>query len=626
LTGQVLPLPATPEELAARGWDRLDVVLVTGDAHVDHPSFPAALLGRWLEAHGFRVGILARPDPALPDDMARLGLPRLFFGVTAGALDSMVANYTAQRRRRSDDPYAPGGVAGGRPDRAVTVYCNRIRRAFGKRAFVVAGGLEASLRRFAHYDFWSDSVRRPLLMDCGADVLVHGMGEGPILEIARRLDAVERGANVPSGSVAESGARPEDPRLAAVRDVPGVVFRAPASGPRPRDGVALPTMEEVAADAETHARYFRLFEESRDERQWQECAGMRVVANPTWPPLAPAELDRLYELPFTRQVHRAHGGERVPALEQVRFSITTHRGCCGGCAFCAIGAHQGKTVQSRSEASVLAEAERIAAHPAFRGTIADVGGPTANLYGAVCGRPVPCGRASCLWPRRCPDLRVDQKRYLALLRRVARIRGVRHLFVTTGVRMDVALESQAFVRALATELTGGHLKVAPEHLVPHVLTLMRKPAGGEFAAFLAAHRRASQSAGRRQYVLPYFMAAHPGSRLQDMVEVALFLKRNDVRVEQVQIFTPTPGTAATAMFATGLDPVTLRPVFVERDPHRRELQKALLLWHLPESAPAIREALQLCGRLDAAAELLGPARPSRRPRPAVDRPRRKARS
>jgi uncharacterized radical SAM protein YgiQ len=606
-------LPATREEMSERGWTRLDVILVTGDAHVDHPSFPAALLGRWLEAHGFRVGVLARPDPALPDDIARLGLPRLFFGVTAGALDSMVANYTAQRRRRSDDPYAPGGVAGGRPDRAVTVYCNRIRRVFGKSAFIVAGGLEASLRRFAHFDYWSDSVRRPLLMDCGADVLVHGMGEGPILELARRLDTLDKASPRRTGAPAAERGRREDARLAVVRDVPGIVFRSAASEPPPPDGEQLPSAEEVALDPEAHARAFQRFETTRDRRQWQECAGMRVVANPPWPPLAPQVLDELYGLRFTRDVHPLHGALRVPALEQVRFSITSHRGCCGGCAFCAIGAHQGKTVQSRSEPSVLDEVARIVAHPAFRGTVTDVGGPTANLWGARCIRARPCDRPSCLWPARCRDLVVDQDRYVALLRRARSVEGVRHLFVTTGVRLDLAVTSPALLHALADEFTSGHVKVAPEHLAPHVLALMRKPAGGEFPRFLSAHRALSREAGRNQYVLPYLMAAHPGSRLEDMVDLAVFLKRCGVRVEQVQIFTPTPGTASTVMYATGLDPATLRPVFVERDPRRRELQKALLLWHLPESAALIREALALCGRSGVEQELLGVARPAVRP-------------
>jgi len=578
-------LPATPAELRARGWDRCDVVLVTGDAHVDHPSFPAALLGRWLEAHGFRVGVIARPDPA-GDEVGRLGLPRLCFGVTAGALDSMVANYTAQRRRRTDDAYAPGGRAGGRPDRAVTAYGSAIRRIFGARAFVVAGGLEASLRRFSHYDYWDDAVRRPLLMDGGVDVLVHGMGEGPLLEIVRRLDALERAGGAWVGGRGRAG----DPRVAAIRDVPGVAYRIPVAEAPPADAVELPSWEEVRANPAVHARFWALFERTRDRRQTQTCAGMRIVSNPPWPALSPAELGRLYALPFTRDVHPVHGGARVPALEQVRFSVTSHRGCCGGCAFCAIAAHQGRRVSSRSAESVLAEVERIVAHPEFRGTVPDVGGPTANLWGATCGRDGVCGRVSCLWPTRCPELRVDQEAWVRLLRRARRVPGVRHLFVTTGVRLDLALESEVVLRALAREFTSGHLKVAPEHVVPRVLRWMRKPAGSGFAEFLDRHARLTRSAGRRPYVLPYLMAAHPGARLRDAVELARFLRRRNVRVEQVQIFTPTPGTASTVMYATGLDPATLRPVFVERDPRRRELQKAVLLWHRAEGAAALREA------------------------------------
>ncbi|NMC68863.1 MAG: YgiQ family radical SAM protein [Myxococcales bacterium] len=585
-------LPATRAELRARGWDRCDVVLVTGDAHVDHPSFPAALLGRWLEAHGFRVGVIARPDPA-GDDVGRLGLPRLCFAVTAGALDSMVANYTAQRRRRADDAYAPGGRAGGRPDRAVTAFGSAIRRLFGTRAFVVAGGLEASLRRFSHYDFWDDAVRRPLLMDGGIDVLVHGMGEGPLLEIARRLDALERaGAAAPPGGRGRAG----DPRTAAVRDVPGVTYRVPASEAPPPDAVELPSWEEVRADPVVHARFWALFERTRSRRQTQTCAGMRIVANPPWPSPSPAELERLYALPFTRDVHPVHRGARVPALEQVRFSVTAHRGCCGGCALCAIAAHQGRQVASRSAESVVAEVERIAAHPEFRGTVPDVGGPTANLWGATCDRDWECGRVSCLWPARCPELRVDQEAWVRLLRRARRVPGVRHLFVTTGVRLDLALESEAVLRALAGEFTSGHLKVAPEHVAARVLRWMRKPAGSGFAEFLERHARRVRESGRRQYVLPYLMAAHPGARLEDAVELALFLRRRNVRVEQVQIFTPTPGTASTVMYATGLDPASLRPVFVERDPHRRELQKTVLLWHRPEGAAALREARGLLRR------------------------------
>ncbi len=578
-------LPLSLDEARARGWHALDVVLVTGDAAVDHPSFPAALIGRALEAAGFRVGIIARPDARDPAAVAHLGLPRLFFGVTSGALDSMVANYTALKRRRRDDAFAPGGRAGGRPDRALTAYGNLLRRAFGKAAFLVAGGLEASLRRFAHYDYWSDSVRRPILMDCGADVLVYGMGEGPAVEIARRLAALSAAGPAPS----------TEARLAAVREIPGVVYREPKSRPAPADGVALPSSEEIAGDPETHARAFQLFETHRDRRQWQESGGMRVVANPPWPPASPRELDALYELPFTRDAHPSLR-EPVPALEQVRFSVISHRGCCGGCAFCAIGAHQGKTIVSRSAESIRRELASVAAHPDFRGVINDIGGPTANMYGLACQRPEPCDRPSCLWPVRCPHLRADQTPYLELLRLARATPGVKRLFVTTGIRTDLAVLSEALIRELAREHTSGLLKVAPEHVVSHVLKTMRKPPLDSFLEFLGQHRRFSREAGKEQYVLPYLVAAHPGSTIEDMVAVYDFLRTHHIKVEQCQIFTPTPGTAATVMYATGLDPATLRPVFVERDVRGKEMQKALILHHLPGNAPLIQAALAKVGR------------------------------
>ncbi len=425
----------------------IDVLLVTGDPDLDHPSFPANLLKRWLEAHGRTVALVSRPDPERPQALAAVGAPRLFVGVTAGALDSMVANTTALKKRRSDDPYGPDGAPGGRPDRAVTVYANLVRRAFGKEVVLVAGGLEASLRRFAHYDFWSDGVRRPLLLDCGADVLVHGMGEVPVLELATRLEATL--------------GQPREARVAALRGTPGVVAKEPKSTPPPPGALALPTAEEVATSPEAHARAFRLAERSPGRVLTQEAGGLRVVA---WPaaPLTPGQLDRLFGLPFSRDPSPAYGGARFAALEQVRFSVTSHRGCFGGGAFCAIGAQQGNDLE-------------------------------------------------------------------------------------------------AFAHAFGT---------------------------------------ASKRAGKTQYVLPYFIAAHPGCRLEDMLEVALFLHRTGMAVEQVQIFTPTLGTAATVMYATGFDPETLKPVFVERDPHRKQIQKALLLWRDPANATLVREALRELKRDD----------------------------
>jgi len=570
-------LPATRREMEQRGWGGLDVILVTGDAHVDHPSFPAAILGRALEADGWRVGVISRPDVQDPESVAVFGPPRLFWGVTAGALDSMLANFTALRKRRSDDPYAPAGRGGGRPDRAVAVYVNLIRRKYGRDAFVVAGGLEASLRRFAHYDYWSDSVRRPILLDCGAQILVHGMGEGPVLEIARRIAAAGGPSLV----------RPED-----FSDIPGVAWKAPRSAKPPEEAVGLPSAEDVASNPEKHVLAFRLQEEHPQERMWQDAGGMRVIANPRWIPDT-AELDRLYGLPFTREAHPMYGGAEIPALEAVRFSITTHRGCFGGCSFCAIGAHQGKTVTSRSLDSILAEARWLAWQPWFRGTISDVGGPTANMYGMRCRKSTPCARPSCLWPAVCPALKTDASAYKQVLRMVSEVEGVRHVFVSSGIRMDLALLDDELARLLALRHTSGHLKVAPEHVSADVLRLMRKPAGNHFEAFLRKHREFSHAAGRRQRVLPYLMAAHPGCRLEHMFELMRFMEREGLIVEQCQIFTPLPGTASAAMYATGLDPWTMEPVFVEKTDRGKRMQKACILRHLPESRRLLREARSL---------------------------------
>ncbi len=613
-------LPATPEELSSLGWDTIDVLLVTGDAHVDHPAFPAAVIGRVLEAAGFRVAVLARPDVNDVDAVRCMGRPRLFAGVTAGALDSMVANTTALRRRRSDDPHAPDGKAGGRPDRALTVYCNLLRQAFGKGVFIVAGGLEASLRRFAHYDYWSDSVRRPILMDCGADVAIYGMGEGPVIEVARRLDAAAKGSLRPSLSTSSGvangvssratqnvssrgrGNAPTEGSLRIaqrelLREIPGVVWRQPASAPAPTDGIALPDAEAVAADPKQHIHAHRLLETRARERMWQLSGGMRVVANPPLD-IDAESLEALYRLPFTRDPHPMYGETKIPALEQVRFSVTSHRGCAGGCAFCALTAHQGKGIASRGAQSVLEEVKAITEHPDFKGTINDIGGPTANMWRAHCTKPGGCDRASCLWPTRCTHFADDQDGYRALLTAAAETPGVRHLFVTTGVRMDLLSDNKSLLKALAQHHTSGHLKVAPEHTVPSVLKHMRKPAGDDFENIVQAHRAISRTAGKRQFVVPYLMAAHPGCTLDDMVQLARLLKRHNIKAEQCQIFTPTPGTAATVMYATDLDPATGHKVFVERNPARKELQKMLILWHRRDLHLKIRKALKKAGRSD----------------------------
>ncbi len=593
-------IPATSWELKQRGWNRLDAIIVTADAHVDHPSFPAALLSRVLEDHGFRVGVIARPTS--PDDIERLGEPRLFFGVTAGAMDSMVANYTSLKKRRSDDSYAPGGLAGTRPDRALTVYCHMIRRVFGKKVLLVAGGMEASLRRFAHYDYWSDKVRRSILMDCGADILVHGMGEKPLVEIAQRLDSL-------------SHRQISDPvnRLSSIMDIRGVVYRQPASKPAPEKGIELPSTRAVASDKSAHVTAFRLQERHQDKILYQTAGGMRVIANPAGTQTA-EDLDRIYSLAFRREVHPIHGGLRVPALEQVQFSITSHRGCFGGCAFCAITTHQGRDVISRSRQSILAEVALIAAHPSFKGTINDIGGPTANMWGFSCSRQKSCSRVSCLWPTRCPHLRGDQNKYTKLLRSAKNSPGIKHLFVTTGIRMDLATENLSFISALAEDFTSGHLKVAPEHTSSKVLNLMRKPAAASMSAFCEAFTKATKKAHKRQFVLPYLMAAHPGSRLEDMLEVALYLREENLRVEQVQIFTPTPATASTVMYATGLCPDTGKEVFVEKTDKGKRLQKALLLSHLSENEELVRQALKKLHRPELMKKLAPASKRSLSPR------------
>jgi uncharacterized radical SAM protein YgiQ len=577
-----------------RGWDVLDVLLITGDPHLDHPAFPGSLIGRWLEFLGYRVAMVSRPDPRNPEALMAFGVPRLFVGVTAGALDSMVANYTATGRKRSDDPYSPLGKGPGRPDRALTVYGNLARRAFGKSAIIVAGGLEASLRRFAHYDFWSGKVRRPILMDCGADVLIHGMGEGPIRELAARLNAL----------LSTNSDATREQKLAAICDVRGLGYRQAASVKLPTDAVELPDSDKVAVDPVAHAEGWRIIERNREAVLTQVAGGMRVIVNPPWPPLSTEELDCIYALPFTRNAHPMYEGAPFPALEQVRFSIVSHRGCFGGCAFCAISAHQGKHLGSRSEDSILDEAARIAAHPDFRGTIPDVGGPTANMYGLGCTKPEPCDRPSCLAPRVCEHLNRNQERYRKLLQAVSKTSKVVHVFVTSGLRHDLLVESPELFDRITRHHTSGHLKVAPEHTVPSVLRCMRKPAGNEFERLVSQHDRVAKGLNKGQRVVPYLMAAHPGSRMEDMVELALWLKQHGLIVEQCQIFTPTPGTAATVMYATGINPDTMQPVFVERDTEKKNMQKALILYHLPENRTLVQRVLALCGMESQAGDLL----------------------
>lgn len=595
-----------------RGWDRLDVLFVTGDAYVDHPAFGTPLLARLLEAEGFRVGVLAQPDWRDLKAFQAMGRPRLFAAISAGAMDSMVNRYTAARKVRNNDAYTPGGKAGRRPDRAVIAYTAAVKGSF-KGVPTVIGGIEASLRRLAHYDYWDDKVRRSALVDSKADLLLFGMAESALTALAKRLAAGET--------------------IDAVRDLPGTAYLAAEA---PSAALHLPSFEEVTADPVAYNRAFRLAAEQASPfcgRPLAQLHGSRVlVVNPPAAPLSETQLDRLYALPFAKRPHPDYT-EPIPAYEQIRFSVTSHRGCFGGCAFCAITHHQGKTIQSRSIASVRDEIDRLSRHAEFRGTITDVGGPTANMYGLGCGdekaQPV-CRRGSCLFPAPCSHLRTSDGQATELLKTLRAHPAVKHLFVASGIRYDLLPHQPRYFSDLLRHHVGGLLKVAPESSSEKVTRIMRKPGPRLFSDFLQAFRERSRDLGLRQAVVPYFISAHPGCTLDDMVEAALFLKRNRLKVEQVQEFTPTPGSLATCIYHTGRDPFTGEPVHVPLSPKEKRLQKALLLWHLPENRRDIQEALRLCGREDVRAELLEnedsrPLSPSKKPAGSKERtkPRRK---
>ncbi len=589
-------LPTSPEEVAARGWRELDVLLVTGDAYVDHPSFGAALIGRVLEAQGLRVGIVAQPDWRSPRDVSRLGRPRLFVGVTSGAMDSMVNHYTAHKRPRSDDAYTPGGVAGRRPDRATSVYARLCRDAFGPTTPIVLGGIEASLRRIAHYDYWDDRVLPSILLPSGADLLVYGQGEKPVLEIARRLASGEDVCglvDVPGTAVAV-----QDLALAALDS-------------RSRGVVELPAYEEVALDRRRFAELSRLYhlEHNPDnarvlvQRHGRGERGRFVVVNEPMPPPATAELDRVAELPYVREAHPSYGGAHIPALEQIRWSIQILRGCAAGCAFCCITEHQGRDVASRSEASVLREVATLASQERFRGTVTDLGGATANMWGMRCTSPeahAVCRRASCLYPAVCRSFSVDHGPLVELYARARQVKGVKHLFVGSGVRYDLAQADRRngdrYLEALVKHHVSGQLKVAPEHVCESVLKVMKKPGVASFEKLRKDFARYSREAGKEQYLVPYFISSHPGSTLEEGVQLMEYLRSNRWRPQQVQDFMPTPMTLASDMYWSGVHPMTGAPVAVTRDPREKRLQKALLRWGDPKNRPLVEEALRRTGR------------------------------
>jgi uncharacterized radical SAM protein YgiQ len=634
-------LPMSRAEMDALGWDCCDVILVTGDAYVDHPSFGMAIVGRLLEAHGFRVGIIAQPDWRSTRDFERLGAPALFFGVTAGNMDSMVNRYTADRRVRSDDAYTPGGVGGARPDRSVVVYAQRLREAFAATPIVI-GGIEASLRRIAHYDYWQEKVRRSILLDTRADLLVFGNGERQIVEIAQRMAAGEapdalrgiRGTalrgraagpdwtEIDSTHLEAPGPVAPHPDPYALTPRQGDVSKTPeisvvrfrrhvASGRRERSYIRLPSYEQVRDDPVLYAhasRILHLESNPGNARALVQAHGDHDVwLNPPPLPLTSAEMDRIYELPYQRRPHPLYGDAKIPAYEMIRFSVTIQRGCFGGCTFCSITEHEGRIIQNRSEASVLREIETIRdTVPGFTGVISDLGGPTANMYRLACkSRAIEaaCRRPSCVYPGICPNLNTNHAPLIELYRRARVLPGIKKVLIASGVRYDLAVESPEYVKELAQHHTGGYLKIAPEAISEGPLTLMMKPGVGAFDRFKKLFERYSRAAGKEQYLIPYFIAAHPGTTDEDMLELALWLKQNGYRADQVQAFLPGPMASATAMYYSGKNPLkrvtrTSLDVVVPRGLKVRRLHKAFLRYHDPNNWPLLREALRRMGRED----------------------------
>ncbi|MBX9582888.1 MAG: YgiQ family radical SAM protein [Gemmataceae bacterium] len=622
--------PTTAAEVAARGWDAVDVVFVTGDAYVDHPSFAAAILHRVLERAGFRVAVLSQPDWKTCEPWRQFGRPRLFFAVSAGNMDSMINHYTANKKVRNDDAYSPGGRIGLRPDRATLAYCQRAREAY-PGVPVVAGGVEASLRRLAHYDYWSDTVKRSIVLDSKADLVVYGMGEANILTIAQRLASGRSVQNLRDlrGVAFALGAK-ESAEL--VGHAPHADFDRHGTQCVPYENlVQIPSFEQVRDDKLAFAEATRLIHSNTNPFNAATLVQFHdrqaVVQTPPAVPLSQDEMDAVYDLPFTRRPHPSYT-EPVPAYEMIKDSVTIMRGCFGGCTFCSITAHQGRIIQSRSEGSVLREVRKVAADPEFKGTISDVGGATANMYRMRCTRPeveAKCKRLSCVHPTICKLLGTDHGPLVKLLKDVRAEPGVKKVAVGSGVRMDLAQLSPEYVRELAAHHTGGRLKVAPEHTSPEVLELMKKPPIDNFGAFAEQFRAASAAAGKpNQGIVPYFIASHPGSDLAEMIDLALYLKRNGYRPDQVQDFIPAPFDIATCLYVTGIDPFTKKEVKVARGMRDRKMQRALMQFFKPSNYFTVREALIQAGRQDLignGCDCLIPANP---PKEAIEARRRAA--
>ena len=598
-------LPVNREDMEARGWDSIDFLYISGDAYVDHPSFGHAIITRVLESEGYRVGIIAQPDWKTNNDFMRLGRPNYAVLISSGVIDSMVNHYTASKKPRSDDSYSPGGKAGYRPDRAVIVYANRVREAF-KGIPVIIGGLEASLRRFAHYDYWDNKVRRSILMDSKADLLIYGMGEKPIVEIASALskgypiDKIRyiRGTAYLSDTIEPIGAWKSAKTDQLIQDGNGTETNS----------ILLPSYEDILLSKKTYAEAFMVQYNEQDALNGriliQPHGDKFVVQNPPAFPMSVKELDRVYALPYERTYHPSYENEGgIPAINEVEFSITSHRGCYGGCSFCALNFHQGRVIQKRSQASILNEAKKLVWQPGFKGYIHDVGGPTANFRSVACDRQKEhgtCKGKQCLYPQPCKNLKVDHSEYLELLRKLRQIPDVKKVFIRSGIRYDYLMldKNDDFFRELCEYHVSGQLKVAPEHVVDRVLEKMGKPGGKVYDAFVKKFYEINKNIGKEQYLVPYLISSHPGSDLNAAVELALYLKHNGYTPEQVQDFYPTPGTLSTCMFYTLLDPRTMKSVYVPVSPREKAMQRALLQFRRSENQSLVREALRKAGRED----------------------------
>ena len=601
-------LPTTKKEMELRGWEEADIILFSADAYVDHPSFGAAVIGRTLEAAGYRVAIVPQPDwHGDFRDFKKLGRPRLFFGISPGCMDSMVNKYTAARRLRSEDAYSPDGRHDLRPEYPTIVYSRILRQLFPDVP-IVLGGIEASLRRLTHYDYWQDCLRPCILSDAPADIIVYGMGEKPVLELARRIA-----------------------QHAPLTDIPQTVYLTRDINPSP-DDIVLHSHEQCLKDKRSQAENFRHIEEQSNmmhaRRLIQPLGSQFVVVNPPYPPMTTAELDASFDLPYTRVPHLKYKGKRIPAYEMIRHSVNIPRGCFGGCAFCTISAHQGKFITCRSKESILKEVRQVVQMDDFKGYLSDLGGPSANMYGMhgrnlnICEK---CKRPSCIHPQICPNLNTDHSRLTAIYRAVDAIPEVKRSFIGSGVRYDLLLHrskdeavnraAAEYTRELITRHVSGRLKVAPEHTSDHVLNLMRKPPFSQFYEFKRLFDRINREEGLHQQIIPYFISSHPGCTETDMAELAVLTKRLDFHLEQVQDFTPTPMTVATEMWYTGYDPYTLQPVKSAKSPQEKQAQRQYFFWYKPEERQHIEQSLRRIGRPDLIKELCPHANHRTSPRP-----------